>query len=88
MPMMKPGARHGGAPGNDAGPDAKRVVPPSVKSGGPVQGRITTPPITPEVVKRVQGKPVAGRRILLPAHQLEDHGADQSLRPGTRGHTH
>jgi hypothetical protein len=46
-----------------------------VKNGAPVQGRITTPPPTPEVIKRVDGKPVATRRILLPEHK-RDNGAD------------
>ena len=66
MPMMPPGAMQGGGgAGSDAKPDTKRVVPPAVKNGAPVQGRITTPPPSPEVTKRVDGKPVASRRILL-----------------------
>jgi hypothetical protein len=79
MPMVPPGAMHGaGGTGKDEKPDTKRVVPPSVKNGGPVQGRITTPPATPEVTKRVEGKPVASRRILLPEHKPPDDGADQT----------
>ncbi|GFG75192.1 hypothetical protein [Mycobacterium botniense] len=78
MPMVPPGAVHGGGPGSDVKPDTKRVVPPTVKNGGPVQGRIITPPATPEVTKRVEGKPVASRRILLPEHGSEDDGADQT----------
>jgi hypothetical protein len=73
MPMMPPGAMHGGGgAGSDAKPDTKRVVPPTVKNGAPVQGRITTPPPSPEVTKRVDGKPVASRRILLPEQKRDD----------------
>jgi hypothetical protein len=71
MPIMPPGMA-GAAPGNDPKPDTKRVLVPSVKNGAPVQGRITRPPPTPEVIKRVDGKPVATRRILLPEHRRED----------------
>ncbi|MGE2815102.1 hypothetical protein ACQI5H_08150 [Mycobacterium heidelbergense] len=75
MPMMPPGAMHGaGGTGSDAKADTKRVVAPSVKNGAPVQGRITTPPPTPEVTKRGEGKPIASRRILLPDHKREDDG--------------
>jgi len=49
-----------------ARPRPKRVVPPSVRNGAPVQGRITAPQTAPEVVKRVAGKPIASRRILSP----------------------
>jgi hypothetical protein len=78
MPMMPPGAMHGaGGPGTDSKPDTKRVAVPSVKSGAPVQGRITTPPPAPEV-KRVEGKPVATRRILAP--EREDGDGDSSSR--------
>jgi hypothetical protein len=73
MPMMPPGAMHGAAgTGSDAKPDTKRVVAPGVKNGAPVQGRITTPPPTPEVTKRGEGKPIASRRILLPDHKRDD----------------
>ncbi len=77
MPMMPPGAMHGAAgAGSDAKPDTKRIVGPTVKNGAPVQGRITTPPPAPEVVKRVEGKPIASRRILLPDQKGDD--ADSS----------
>jgi hypothetical protein len=72
-PMMPPAAMGGaGGTAGDAKADTKRVVPPSVKNGAPVQGRITTPQTAPEVVKRVDGKPVASRRILAPDHKPED----------------
>lgn len=78
MPMVPPGAMHGpGVTGNDARADTRRVVTPSVKNGAPVQGRITPPPAKPEVVKRVQGKPVATRRILAPSQNPDADGADQ-----------
>jgi len=78
MPMMPPSAMHGAAgSGSDAKPDTKRVVAPTVKNGAPVQGRITTPPPAPEVTKRVEGKPIASRRILLPDHKRDDD-ADSS----------
>ncbi|MGA7132555.1 MAG: hypothetical protein WBZ15_09495, partial [Mycobacterium sp.] len=79
MPMMPPGAMGGaGGAGGDSKADTKRVVPPSVKNGAPVQGRIVAPPTAAEVVKRVQGKPVASRRILAPDQKAEDDdGGDQ-----------
>jgi hypothetical protein len=73
VPMVPPGAMHGAAgTASDAKPDTKRIVAPRVKNGGPVQGRITAPPPAPEVVKRVEGKPIASRRILLPDHKRDD----------------
>ncbi len=73
VPMMPPGAM-AGAPGtgSDAKPDTKRIIGPTVKNGAPVQGRITTPPPTPEVIKRVAGKPITSRRILLPEQKPEE----------------
>jgi len=80
MPMVPPGAMHGAAgTGSDAKPDTKRIVAPAVKNGAPVQGRITTPPPAPEVTKRVEGKPIASRRILLP-DQKRDDGDTDSMR--------
>ena len=77
MPMMPPGAMAGaGGAGGESKTDTKRVVPPSVKNGAPVQGRIVAPPTTPEVVKRVAGKPVASRRILAPDQKPDDDQDD------------
>ena len=53
-----------GGTGADKKTETKRVVVPSVKNGAPVQGRITVPQTPPEVVKRIDGKPVASRRIV------------------------
>lgn len=73
MPMMPPGAMGGaGAQGGDSKTETKRVVTPSVKNGAPVQGRIVAPPTAAEVVKRVQGKPVASRRILAPDQKPDE----------------
>ncbi|MGH3522228.1 MAG: hypothetical protein ACRDU4_05220, partial [Mycobacterium sp.] len=55
--------------------DTKRVVPPPVKNGAPVQGRITAPPTAPTVTKHLQGKPIATRRIILPDREADDDGA-------------
>ena len=84
MPMMPPGAMGGaGGAGSDGKTDTKRVVTPSVKNGAPVQGRIVAPPTTPEVVKRVAGKPVASRRILAP-DQNPDDDEDEGTEGGRR----
>ena len=67
MPMVPPGAMHGAAGSEkDAKADTKRVSVPTVKNGAPVQGRITAPPpAPPQVVKKVDGKPVATKRIIV-----------------------
>jgi hypothetical protein len=76
VPMMPPGAMGGaGGTGSDDKADTKRVVPPSVKNGTPVQGRVSAPPAAPTVTKNVQGKPVATRRILQPAQEPHDDDA-------------
>jgi hypothetical protein len=73
MPMVPPGAMGGaGGPDKDAKTDAKRVVSPSVKNGAPIQGRIVASPTVAEVVKHVQGKPVATRRIVAPNQQPDN----------------
>lgn len=72
--MVPPGAMHGGA-GADKDDKAatKRVSVPSIKNGAPVQGRITAPPpAPPQVVKKVDGKPVATKRIVVPNHTPAD----------------
>ncbi|MHA7650951.1 hypothetical protein ACX9NE_16095 [Mycobacterium sp. ML4] len=75
MPMMPPGGMQGAAGSTgEAKPDTKRIVGPTVKNGAPVQGRITTPPPLPAVTKRVDGKPVATRRIALPEVKRDDEG--------------
>lgn len=77
MPMMPPGAMHGaGGSEKDAKPDTKRVSVPTVKNGAPVQGRITTPPPAPQVTKKVDGKPVATKRIILPNSKADDDAVD------------
>jgi hypothetical protein len=81
MPMMPPGAMHGaGGSGKDEKADTKRIVAPTVKNGAPVQGRITTPPPSPEVVKRLEGKPIASRRILLPDQKRDENDPDSNRR--------
>lgn len=77
-PMMPAGAMGGvGGPG-DAKTDTKRIVGPTVKNGAPVQGRITTPPNAPEVIKRIEGKPVATRRIIVaPDHKRDNDSTDR-----------
>ncbi|MCX2934511.1 hypothetical protein ORI20_30035 [Mycobacterium sp. CVI_P3] len=75
MPMVPPGAMRG-AGGAEADakdkPDTKRVSVPTVKNGAPVQGRITTPPPAPQVTKKVDGKPVATKRIIVPSSKPTD----------------
>jgi len=73
MPMIPPGAMHGaGGAEKEAKADTKRISAPTVKNGAPVQGRITTPPPPPQVTKKVDGKPVATKRILLPNSKADD----------------
>ncbi|MDT5221614.1 MAG: hypothetical protein QOF15_3719 [Mycobacterium sp.] len=75
MPMMPPGAMQGaGGTASDAKPDTKRIVGPTVRNGAPVQGRIIAAPPTPAVIKHVDGKPVATRRILLSDGEAADPG--------------
>lgn len=70
-PMMPPGAAGGASGPTDAKADTKRVVSPPVRNGAPVQGRVGTPPRLPEVEKRIDGKPVAHRRLLAPGRQAD-----------------
>jgi hypothetical protein len=77
-PMMPPGGAGGATgAGSDTKADTKRVVPPAVKNGAPVQGRVSAPPKLPEVTKRVDGKPVASRRVLAPGYK-----PDEDTEPG------
>lgn len=81
MPMIPPSAMHGaGGSEKDAKADTKRVSVPTVKNGAPVQGRITTPPPSPsgpQVTKKVDGKPVATKRIILPDRNAVDDQPDE-----------
>lgn len=75
MPMMPPGSMQGaGGTSGETKADTKRIVGPTVKNGAPVQGRITVPPPMPAVTKKVDGKPVATRRIALPDVTRDDEG--------------
>ena len=80
MPMVPPGAMHGAAGSEkDAKADTKRVSVPTVKNGAPVQGRITAPPpAPPQVVKKVDGKPVATKRIIVPGSTPDEDGSTKS----------
>lgn len=70
MPMM-PGAMGGSAGSDrDGKADTRRVSVPSVRNGAPVQGRVTVPPAGPVVTRKIEGKPVAARRI-MPAEGAE-----------------
>jgi hypothetical protein len=74
VPMVPPGALTGATGADkDAKADTKRVSVPSIRNGTPVQGRLTAPPVAP-VIKRVEGKPVASRRIIAPG-DAEDQSA-------------
>jgi hypothetical protein len=72
MPMMPHGGMGGGAESKDDKAGTKRVSVPSVKNGAPVQGRITTPPTAPTVTKRIDGKAVSSKRIVIPNDRPDD----------------
>ncbi|MCV7228285.1 hypothetical protein [Mycolicibacterium komossense] len=72
MPMMPHGGMGGGGDGKDDKAATKRVAVPSVKNGAPVQGRIATPPSAPTVAKKVDGKTVASKRIVIPSDRAND----------------
>ncbi len=79
MPMVPPAAMQGTAGAErDTRADTRRVAVPPVRNGAPVQGRIVTPPVAP-VVKKVEGKPVATRRVITPGDKTE---GDQSAAGG------
>ncbi|MGV1088261.1 MAG: hypothetical protein ACOYBX_09775 [Mycobacterium sp.] len=67
MPMVPPTGLPGAGAESKAG-DTKRVAVPTVRNGTPVQGRIntaisSTQAAGPVVTTRIEGKPVAARRI-------------------------
>ncbi|MBJ7401470.1 hypothetical protein [Mycolicibacterium sp.] len=74
VPMMPPGAMQGAGADKEAKTDTKRVSVPTVRNGSPVQGRITSPPIAPTVIKKVEGKPVTAKRIIAPDAGTSDIG--------------
>lgn len=68
LPLIPPGAMHPAAAGDkDTKTETKRVSVPTVRNGAPVQGRLVPPPAAPTVVTRVEGKPVATKRVVAPA---------------------
>ena len=68
MPLIPPGAMNPATAGDkDAKTETKRVSVPTVRNGAPIQGRLVPPPAAPTVVKRVEGKPVATKRVVAPA---------------------
>ncbi len=70
LPLIPPGAMHPAAAGDkDAKTETKRVAVPTVRNGAPVQGRLVPPPAAPSVVTRVEGKPVATKRVVAPARE-------------------
>jgi hypothetical protein len=74
VPMVPPGAMTGtNGADKDVKADTKRITVPQVRNGAPVQGRLTAPAVAP-VIKRVEGKPVASRRIIAPG-DADDQGA-------------
>jgi hypothetical protein len=72
MGAMPHGGMHSGGESKDEKPGTKRVAVPSLKNGAPVQGRIATPPTPPTVTKKVDGKTVASRRIIIPSDRAND----------------
>ena len=70
LPLIPPGAMHPAAAGDkDAKTETKRVAVPTVRNGAPVQGRLVPPPAAPTVVTRVEGKPVATKRVVAPSRE-------------------
>lgn len=65
MPMMPPAGLAGGGVDRDTKNDTKRLSVPSVRNGSPVQGRITAASTLPVVTTRIDGKPVAARRVRI-----------------------
>jgi hypothetical protein len=72
MPMVPPGAVGAAAAADkDSKTDTKRVSVPPVRNGAPVQGRLIPGPAFPPVTKRLEGKPVAARRIVAPGRRAD-----------------
>lgn len=75
--MVPPGALAGSANADkDAKADTRRVSVPPVRNGAPVQGRLTTPPSLPPLVKKEDGSPVVTRRVIVPRKLSDDDAAD------------
>ena len=70
--MPHGGMGGGGGESKDDKAATKRVAVPSIKNGAPVQGRIATPPSAPTVAKKVDGKTVASKRIVVPSDRAND----------------
>jgi hypothetical protein len=67
MPMIPPGAVGAAAVADkDSKADTKRVSVPPVRNGAPVQGRLIPGASLPPVTRKLEGKPVATRRIVAP----------------------
>jgi hypothetical protein len=74
LPLIPPGAMHPAAAGDkDAKTETKRVSVPTVRNGAPIQGRLVPPPVPPPAAStaltRVEGKPVATKRVVAPARE-------------------
>ena len=81
MPMMPHGGMGGGGgEGKDDKAATKRVAVPSIKNGAPVQGRIAAPPSAPTVAKKVDGKTVSSKRIVVPSDRANDKTEDDKDR--------
>ncbi len=71
--MPHGGMGGGGGESKDDKAATKRVAVPSLKNGAPVQGRIATPPPSPPTVsKKVDGKTVSSKRIVIPSDRAND----------------
>lgn len=74
MPMIPPAGLGGTSVDREAKNDTKRVTAPSVRNGSPVQGRITAASALPLVTTRIDGKPVASRRIRIDEGEVPQPG--------------
>lgn len=87
VPMVPPAAMNGAVDGSgrDAKTDTKRISVPAVRNGGAVQGRIVTPLVDTALTAgtaatKVQGKPVATRRIIV-SRNGDPEAGDQAAQP-------